>query len=454
LLPLPHGLPMDRRSFTFQLSVLGLGIIACREVADPTSAVGLPPGPPNAPPPVPPPVPIAAFPTAADRAFGVVAGLAASAEPVGDGVRWPVMNAGARTYPADLYAGQAGVLVFLCEAYRVRPTTELQILIERGATWLAAQPRAQSHSLFDGNGGRVWAFLSLHELFATTTSRWLDEALRLAPAIASWRPVIAGDLIAGGAGQGLVLLRLHEVTRDARWLTAARDLGAYVLTQGVAMPGGGLKFPSAVLNGQTLYYPGLAHGAAGTGYFLARLAQALPVVERAAYVAGAEAVARWLTDGVRSAGDAANWYRREPDQMSEQQVQWCHGAPGIGVFFAEMYRMTREARHLELARRCAVTVDREGSTHGLACLCHGVAGNAGLYMKLHRETGDAAWMDRAAGFSDAVWARRIRTASHPAWPSGDGNNVDNPGLMTGTAGVGWYYLQLAVGGGLTGPVTT
>jgi hypothetical protein len=55
-------------------------------------------------------------------------------------------------------------------------------------------------------------------------------------------------------------------------------------------------------------------------------------------------------------------------------------------------------------------------------------------------------------FEQRVWARRDLNALHPAWLLGDSNNANNPGLMTGTAGVGWFYLQLATEGRVPGPI--
>ena len=75
----------------------------------------------------------------------------------------------------------------------------------------------------------------------------------------------------------------------------------------------------------------MAHGGAGAGSFLCRLAAALPQDGRGPYLEGAGAIARWLDGLARRQGEGVNWYRREPDQTGQQQVQWCHGAPGIAL---------------------------------------------------------------------------------------------------------------------------
>ncbi|HEX7241875.1 MAG TPA: lanthionine synthetase LanC family protein, partial [Longimicrobiaceae bacterium] len=411
------------------------------------------PGVVNPPVPPEPPAPQPPYPTSADRALGVAAGLVKAAEAVSGGARWGVTDAGVKGYPTDLYSGQAGVLSFLAEAYRFRPEESFRTALEAGGRWLQAQPRSSSQALFEGNAGRAWAFLSLHQALGGAGAPWLQAALELAPAVASIKSGLPGDLINGVPGQGLLLLRLHGVTGDARWLQAARELGDHVLATGVRV-GEGVKFPSLVLSdGRTVFYPGMAHGSAGAAYFLCRLARALPADARGRYVDGARGAAAWLDGIARPRGEGVNWYRREPDQMDQQQVQWCHGAPGIGIFYAELYRTTGEAAHLEMAKRCAALVAAEGGQHWSACQCHGVGGNAEIFLKLHRETGDSAWLDKARVFGEDVWSRRFTHTQYPGWASGDGNNVDNPGLMTGTSGLGWLYLQLAQDGKLGGPVT-
>jgi hypothetical protein len=435
---------MDRRTFLLALPAATLGVVACRDASGPADAEKPPEKPPEEPPREPPD-----YPTAADRALGVAAGLVARAEAVDGGVRWRVT--GSTAYPTTLYDGQAGLLTFLAEAYRFRPDPDVRRVMEDGGRWLRAQPREGSRSLYEGSAGRAWAFLSLHEALGGHDAPWLAAALELAPDVAREPGGLIGDLINGTPGQGLFLLRLHIATGDDRWLDAAADLADAILDR--AQPvGDGIKFPSIVLaDGRTVFYTGLSHGAAGAGYFFCRLAELLPPARAGRYLDAAQAVAVWLADLAIHHEYGVNWYRREPDQMNTQQVQWCHGAPGIGIFFAEAHRVTGHADYLVMARECARTVDAIRLWN--ACQCHGLAGNAELFMKLHAVTGEEEWLEFARDFGDRAWTRRFLHSYYPAWPSGDGHNADNPGLMTGNAGIGWFYLQLATGGAVGTPIT-
>ena len=440
---------MDRRTFALALSGLGFGLLGCAD-SDPVAPVR--PGG-NDTPPVPPlpPAP-SSFDTSAERALGVAAGLVRAAEPAEGGLRWRKIENGAAAYPTELYSGQAGVLAFLAEAYRHAPGDALRRALEGGGRWLERQPLEGSAGLFAGSAGRAWAFLSLHEALGASDPSWLAAALRLAPGIAANLRGSAGDLFTGLPGQGLLLLRLHALTGDPRWLAAARGMADAILPQAVRV-GDGHKFAIGVIDGRTTFYVGMAHGTAGVAYFLCRLADALPAGEREPYLGAARRAAAWLDSIARPAADGTNWYRREPDQMATYQAQWCHGAAGIGLLYADLYRVTRDPAYLATATRAAAEVEALGGRVGTASQCHGLAGNADLFLKLFRVTGDARWLGKATLLAELAWARRYPNTDFPGWPSADGHSANNPGLMTGTAGVGWLYLQLATDGRLSGAVT-
>jgi lantibiotic modifying enzyme len=197
----------------------------------------------------------------------------------------------------------------------------------------------------------------------------------------------------------------------------------------------------------------MSHGSAGAGYFLSRLARRLGEESGAPYLDAARAVAAWL-DSIRREGfNGVNWYRREPDQLHVQQMQWCHGAPGIGIFHAELFEASGDETYMQVAERCAAHVELEGIRHRSDCRCHGVSGNAELFLKLFRISGDGSWLGKARTFGETVWSRRLPGRYYPAWTAGDGRGGDNPSLLTGTSGIGWFWLQLASEGRLAGHVT-
>lgn len=397
----------------------------------------------------PSPIPPSDFSTPLGRAKGVAQDLLSRAVTDGAGTRWSISLDGRNSAQLpDLYEGTAGILLFLADLYRQAPTPALRSALERGGAWLRTHPSSYGMGLYEGNAGLGWCYLTLAS--ALGDPAWLDAARQVGDQVRLDPGDGVGDLISGLPGHGLFLLRLHQATGEPRWLDAARAKGDAILAGAVA-EAGGWKWKAPGLPGD-YYYVGMAHGSAGAGFFLSRLSTALGSSGNT-YLEGAKGAARWLLAVQGSLGGDLDWYNRQPDRLDSFQVQWCHGAPGIGLFFIELHRSSGDPALLELAKRCAKTAeDLTATAVGWDCRCHGYAGNADLFLKLYRVTGDTAWLDKARGFGERVWARRLPTAL-PGWIAGDGTNTNNPSFMTGSSGVGQFFLELADPDHVVPPIT-
>jgi len=343
-----------------------------------------------------------------------------------------------------LYDGTGGILLYLAELQKVAPDPERALLLAEGGRWLTGRPSSGvSAGLYSGLAGRGMVFLALHEVLGDPS--WLEHARAMGALVQAATGECRSDLFEGPPGFGILFLELYAVTGESRWRDAARDQGDAVLA--AAIPSGeGIKIPYAQYQGMQLIYPGLSHGNAGAGYFLCRLAKALGIEDEGKpYLDGALAISRWL-DGIRQTTEGrVDWYRREPDQMDQLQRTWCHGTPGIGHFYAALWQLSEDPAHLGTARSCGDTVwahvTEADGFHSFACLCHGQAGNAELFLILYRATQDEAWLNRARSVGNRVWDMR-RGSGWPDWLPGNGSQANMPGLMTGMAGVGLYFLQL------------
>lgn len=389
------------------------------------------------------PVPPAAmYPTSLDRAFGIAAGILARMKATEAGGTWVCEDAsGKLSSPATAYEGTAGVLIVLARIQRVHPHPEVEKALRTAGQWLKAQGQGLGPGLHVGKAGLGWALLELYETLGDRA--WLEAGLAHAAEVAADSTQVLGspgDLIWGHAGQGFFLLKAWRVSGDARWLRAAQQKADESIAQ-ATVQGEGFKFMTVIGPQERVCYVGFAHGAAGTGYFFCRLAEALGSDGRP-YRQAAEKVGAWLQAIAIENSSGLNWYRREPDQMNEQQNQWCHGAPGIGLFFAELHRQTLNPEHLRIARRAAETTLR--LPQSMSCLCHGTTGNAYLYLKLYGITGESVYLDQAKAVGDRLWATWDRGLHHPSWMGNDGSQVrHNAGLMTGNAGRAHFYLSLS-----------
>jgi hypothetical protein len=64
---------------------------------------------------------------------------------VSGGVRWEVIGENYR-YPTDLYTGQAGILAFLAEADRVKPSADLASVLNDGGRDTRSHPVPRRYS--------------------------------------------------------------------------------------------------------------------------------------------------------------------------------------------------------------------------------------------------------------------------------------------------------------------
>jgi lantibiotic modifying enzyme len=180
-------------------------------------------------------------------------------------------------------------------------------------------------------------------------------------------------------------------------------------------------------------YLGFSHGAAGIGYFLLHLGKR---TKEAKYGALAEEAAAFVVaHAIEEGGDGWNWERTVPPTPDDEiRIQWCHGSPGNGLFFAALLRET--GRHEAALRRCLNTTRRLGRTARVGgCQCHGVAGNAELFLEAHAVLEDPSLLDDARTFGSAILEPR---GEGFAVPGGYG-----PSYMLGLAGIGHYLVRLA-----------
>jgi lantibiotic modifying enzyme len=124
-------------------------------------------------------------------------------------------------------------------------------------------------------------------------------------------------------------------------------------------------------------------------------------------------------------------------------VAWCHGAPGIGLARLRAYELLREEQWRAEAEAALRTTRRslEASTPGADfSLCHGVAGNAELFLYAAQVLRDPSLLDVAT--TAGLWGLELYERPARPWPCGVRAGGENPSLMLGLAGIGWFYLRL------------
>ncbi|HYO76789.1 MAG TPA: lanthionine synthetase LanC family protein [Thermoanaerobaculia bacterium] len=300
------------------------------------------------------------------------------------------------------------------------------------------------------------------------TSPYLDEALSVAAWLTSlerstptgalnWPPVEgrAGASIgidAGAAGIGSFFLRLHQTTRDPKWLDKAERGAQFVLSE----------FRAGRFN--THEWLG---GSAGAADFLLEL---YALTRNEVYLQGAHLAGESLIRTAIVDGDGVYW--KHNAQIENTYTGVAHGAAGAAIFLVKLYNVTKDSRDLDTAERTyrwltryklelpsttsrAITWKRlTTDTKGYNGWCGGSMGIAFLLDELHRATGKAEYLDLWNATAEGLWIGASRPREAPleiGWVHAPtiGGRTDNLGTAYchGTAGNGVTLAEAAVRNG-------
>jgi lantibiotic modifying enzyme len=207
--------------------------------------------------------------------------------------------------------------------------------------------------------------------------------------------------------------------------------------------------PEKKADGPRRYYDlGLAHGIPGVIALLGRVCAAGVAASEAESLL--EGAARWLMVRRAMVGTDGFPYRIEPGLPPVPgRLAWCYGDPGVAasLLLAARYvgKQSWERAALRLAHRAA---ERPADEAGVfdAGLCHGAAGLGHLFNRLFQATRDPRLAEAAQfWFQRTLELRRPQgsIAGFAAWgpgPDGSLNWTDDPGLLTGAAGIALALL--------------
>jgi lantibiotic biosynthesis protein len=305
-------------------------------------------------------------------------------------------------------------------------------------------------SLYSGFTGVGWTVAHLHNR-AQNELKEVDDALYDHVKRSPWKSDY--DLINGLVGFGVYALeRLHN--RRAA-LTARRCLARIVnrLEEMAVETSDGLAWFASVD-----LLPEWQRKEAPAGYYNLGLAHGIPGVIALLGHAYAAGVQRRKTRMLLQ--DSVNWLLKQklpPDAAScfsswvgpgidrgSSRSAWCYGDPGIAIALLSVARSVGEKsweeEALKIARRAAERPHNQSGVRD-AGLCHGSAGLAHIFNRIYQATGENLF-HKAAHF----WFKRTLEFRQQGkgiagfqsyFPERDGTVrwVDDPGLLTGAAGI-------------------
>jgi hypothetical protein len=364
-----------------------------------------------------------------------------------------------------VYAGTAGIALFLIEAHRLTGGDHL-LHAARGAVAHALRSLQETDwsacGFYAGRVGVSAAALRLHQV---SGDEWALAGARsaIAPIFGRERECMVSDVIGGAAGAVPTLLKL---SRDLDWDAPAESavlLGEHIIRTAQRGPVG-WSWRGGVVH-QKRDLAGLAHGAAGYGFGLLELAIATgdsafeyaanQAFSYEAHVFDAQhrnwpdfrnsRLGEMITNPETRRELEAATRRGEapPPWIDSSMVAWCHGAAGVALSRLRAYELTGKPGRAAEARIAVETTLKRMPTDGRSsfALCHGVFGNAETLLEGARVLTEPSWAANAHQLAQEGIARF--ESAGVSWPSGGLHGAPDPTLLLGDAGIGYFLLRIA-----------
>lgn len=377
--------------------------------------------------------------------------LGASMEPIGGA--WKIVQ---RTFGPDLYGGTSGIALFLAHLYRftdevIYAQTARGALAQAHSRLPDIQPAARI-SLYSGTLGVAYVSVMLGELFDDAALQRRGVQIAKETLTQSVDPAWGTDVLSGLAGAIPTLLWMHLHTDDASsgqcFLEQAVDLGRELVRRAQRSAHGWSWNTVNLPEGQRKRdLTGFSHGTAGIGWALLELHE---LTQQPEFRHAAEQAFCYERHCFNP--EQGNWpdFRSlnegsQPGAAPGYMAAWCHGAPGIGLSRLRAYQLLGEA---DLRQEAEIAIQTTARMLDYAAsarqenysLCHGQGGNADLLIYGSRLLNRPELLEQAAAIG-RVGLERYHDERAP-WPCGVMGAGETPGLLLGTAGIGYFYLRL------------
>lgn len=247
------------------------------------------------------------------------------------------------------------------------------------------------------------------------------------------------EMLFGRAGYlyALLWVRSHLGPDKADFDTPLRQVAARLVASGRAQAAGGWPLVWRCFGEP---YVGAAHGFVG---ILAMLFKCWHVLDEPLRADVKVTLSKLMAVRFRSGNLPIVLGDRQ-----DQQVHWCHGAPGMPCLFAAAAEACgdQDGEFRRAAELAGEVVWERGVILKGSGLCHGLAGNGYTFLTLFRMTGDIAHLQRAEAFAALIEHPEVAAATaqqHDPQRMVQGVPDSPRSLMEGSAGVLCYLLDVA-----------
>ncbi|KAJ9549230.1 hypothetical protein OSB04_021773 [Centaurea solstitialis] len=173
---------------------------------------------------------------------------------------------------------------------------------------------------------------------------------------------------------------------------------------------------------------GAAHGLSGIMYVLMHFDLPPDVVED---------IKNTLKYMIKNRFPSGNYPSSTEENTSDLLVHWCHGAPGMALTLVKAAEIFGDKEFLEAAIDAAEVVWNRGLLKKVG-LCHGISGNAYVFLSLYRLTGNVEFLNRAKAFACFLLDRAGKLISEGEMHGGD----NRYSLFEGIGGMAHLFLDM------------
>lgn len=354
-----------------------------------------------------------------------------------------------KSFGPDLYSGTSGVALFLALAAEATDDRVIRKTAEGAARHAVSHakevPPQQRIGVYSGTLGIAWSLLEVDRILGD--GDWTKRAVGLLAGIEGDIPGSGLDVMSGYAGAIPAFLALARRCARPDWLGLSLRCGEE-LERAAVRSSEGWSWKTIDMPGQagSRNLTGFSHGTAGIGWALLELSAATG--ERRFGYAAEEA---FRYERTHYSPEQENWpdfrdFLRPPGSTAPVfGTAWCHGAPGIALSRLRAWGLTANPQAREEAETAVRTTRRAleapGAVRAGFSLCHGCAGNADVLLEAAQSLGaaDAREVAERIGYEGIEQFESQRLP----WSCGIPGAGETPGLMLGTAGIGYFYLRLA-----------
>lgn len=360
-----------------------------------------------------------------------------------------VRTVGYKSLGPDLYAGTAGVSLFLAELCIATGSAEYRDLAAKSARCALANadqiPPQNRLGLYLGWVGiayvAAYVGLLLGEEALIASSRKLLRRCRQTDDAA-----YNLDLLEGIAGAVAGLVTLHRIFPEDGLLEFATDLGDRLVSKANVEHDGTCSWPSPQDPNQ-LNLLGFSHGTSGIAYALTELHSktGLQIYQTAAS-GSRQYESNWFQPSQRNWPDFRGFTKSTLGRSGRIPTPpfWCHGAPGIALARLRAVRLgAAEADIVDVPLNRTVEILEDWLSDGAEdfCMCHGLAGNADILLHASRHPSHGAdGALRSIVDKVAMVGQERHVEGKKPWCCGIGAG-ETPALMLGLAGIGLFYLR-------------